>query len=367
MIYYICLYVLFTLNFFNKYKKYIRKFSNIIFCIFLCFTYMNGSDWKNYEILYTQYSFQNFLSFPFEKLFCLYFSLFKIFRVDFWVFFILTKVVCFCVFMKIIYKFSINYFLVQAIFFVQLGLYLFIDCPLRNLIAISLGLLSIDYFIERKNFISFLYFILAVMFHNSALILLLFFFFYTMMWERNRSKMVLMMLLILSVIFTDKRILFFFLNVLKSLPAIYFRVYNYFGTKYDVTEIFNIRLVEKYIVAVLSLVYYKKISKKYKYGEILVLLNMIFLVFYRIGSTFTALIRLALYFRIFNIILLSYIINLIKDRYLKYFCLVIYLIYMSFNLYFLIRDTRLYYPYTSYLQYIGKEKPSYEDRINFLK
>ena len=142
---------------------------------------------------------------------------------------------------------------------------------------------------------------------------------------------------------------------------------NYVGSSYDSSQLINIRLFEKYIVTLFTLIYYEKIKIKYKYGKEVVILNLIFLILYRIGNTFSVLTRFQLYFRIFDVIAISYLFGIIKEKYTRFFLKSVYLCYLFLNLYILIHMSTLYLPYTNYLQYIFKDKPSYEYRINFNK
>ncbi|KDE65185.1 hypothetical protein FUSO7_09990 [Fusobacterium necrophorum BFTR-2] len=366
MIYYIFLSILSIFGLYNIRNKFLSSIATISFFIFLCLTYLNGSDWINYEKIYSEYSLSNFLTFPFEKAFSFYFSLFKGIGVDFWIFFIITKIICLYIFIKILKKFLPNYFLGLSVFYIQMGLYLIIDCPLRNLIAIALAFLSIDSLIVKKSKFFILYCILAILFHNSAIILIFYFIFYFGV-KVKKIKIVLWCLFFISFLFTNKNFILYLIHFFRFIPVLYFRILNYFYGPYSVESPLNIRLIEKYLITFSSLVYYKDIKEKYKFGEQMLILNLFFLLCYTMAMTWAIFVRLSLYFRIFNIIILVYLIESFHNRILKYLSKIVYITYLFVNLYFLLKITNIYIPYTNYLEYIGKEKLSYEYRLELKK
>ena len=367
MIYYVIFCILLLCSSLNIKKEFIKKGISVFLCIFLCFSYFNGSDWRNYERIYEQYSLKNFYNYPFEKIFSLYFSVFKILNIDFWNFFIITKVFCFCIFLKVMRFLSFNFFLEKLIFFIQMGLYLFIDCPLRNLIAISFSILAILFYLQKKTMRALIFVFFGLLFHNSAIILLFIYFLCLLMRNSKKEKEILIFLFFLSFLFSSKDFVLILVGLFKIIPSLYLRVINYVGSSYDSSQLINIRLFEKYIVTLFTLMYYEKIKIKYKYGKEVVILNLIFLILYRIGNTFSVLTRFQLYFRIFDVIAISYLFGIIKEKYTRFFLKSVYLCYLFLNLYILIHMSTLYLPYTNYLQYIFKDKPSYEYRINFNK
>ena len=173
MIYLIIFNTIFLFFLIEKYsnKKYIFEIlSFFILCIFLCFSYFNGSDWRHYEKSYYFFNFSNFLEYEFEKGYSFYISIYKFLNINFFPFFIFNKVLSFLAFFYIIKKYSKNVFFTILIFFVQIGLYLFIDCPFRNLISISIFIMVIPY-IEKKIWKFYFGIFLGYFFHNSIIVL----------------------------------------------------------------------------------------------------------------------------------------------------------------------------------------------------
>lgn len=142
-------------------------------CVFLCFGYMTGSDWRSYEPIYNEIDFNNlFYNYFFEPGYYIYMLIFKFLKIGFWPFFIFTKVIIFIVFVKIIINLQGNYIYPILMFFIPYyGYYLFIDNPMRNLIAIAIFLISIKYIHEKKIWKYLACILLASSFHFSAIIL----------------------------------------------------------------------------------------------------------------------------------------------------------------------------------------------------
>jgi hypothetical protein len=77
--------------------------------------------------------------------------IFKFLKIGFWPFFIFTKVIIFIVFCKAHYQLQGNYIYPILMFFIPYyGYYLFIDNPMRNLIAIAIFLISIKYLLKKN-------------------------------------------------------------------------------------------------------------------------------------------------------------------------------------------------------------------------
>ena len=79
-------------------------------CVFLCFGYMTGSDWRSYEPMYDNVSIDNlFYDYYWEPGYYIWMLLFKVFHLNFWFFFITTKVLVFLAFLHTINKYSLEY------------------------------------------------------------------------------------------------------------------------------------------------------------------------------------------------------------------------------------------------------------------
>ena len=107
---------------------------------------MCGTDWRSYEILYSWVNNDTIVSmFSYiEPGYVLYMFLFKLLNVSFWPFAILTKIATYMIFIRTIEKYAPPRLLFYILgFFVALqGYFLWIDFPMRNIIAISSALIA---------------------------------------------------------------------------------------------------------------------------------------------------------------------------------------------------------------------------------
>ena len=68
---------------------------------------MCGSDWRGYEIMYNRIDLDNLFSdYYAEPGYYIYMLGFKYLKIDFWIFFIFTKVVVFFIIVKALIKYS---------------------------------------------------------------------------------------------------------------------------------------------------------------------------------------------------------------------------------------------------------------------
>lgn len=139
--------------------------------LFLCFGYMTGSDWRSYEKYYEE----GFTFKLVEPGYVLLSNLFAESGVNFWLFHILFKCISFILTITFISKLSEknNIFFAVMLWMASFGLYLYIDCPFRNLIAIGLSMVAFVFLLKKKYVYYYLLSLLAITFHFSAIILLL--------------------------------------------------------------------------------------------------------------------------------------------------------------------------------------------------
>ena len=134
-------------------------FMGIILCVFYCFGYMTGTDWRVYEDLYNTLDFNHlFYEYKSEPGYYLYMLPFRFLGIGFWPFFIFTKSMLFVLIYRTMFEYCRDSkYLSLMYFFPWFGMYLFIDNPMRNLIAIGIFIVSFRYVIE-KNFWKFFFF-----------------------------------------------------------------------------------------------------------------------------------------------------------------------------------------------------------------
>ena len=100
----------------NPKNEILKKSIYLLLGIFLCTSYFNGSDWRQYEVMYKLATFEDISSFYAEKGFYIYMCIFKTLGFTFFEFFIVTKFIIYYIFYKILIK-SSNFYLVLNIFY----------------------------------------------------------------------------------------------------------------------------------------------------------------------------------------------------------------------------------------------------------
>lgn len=121
-----------------------------ILVIILCFSYMNGHDWKNYEQIWngTFDVNETHLSNAFVYIFIM--KLFKLITNDFWIFFAIVKIV----FLKALYDFFKTYaqkpWVAIGLSFVTCTLIFFIEGTFRFMISLIFFLYAIQEYYKKR-------------------------------------------------------------------------------------------------------------------------------------------------------------------------------------------------------------------------
>lgn len=343
-------------------RKGLMVGGTVLIALFFCFSYMNGSDWRQYELVY-EGSYQKSLL-TMEPGFLLLLNVFKYLGVDFWHFFILVKLICFYFFAIRLYSYvPNNYFNALALFLSFFGLFLFIDCPLRNLIAVTIALYSIPYLLNRdfRKFI--LVVILAALFHVSSLALLILYFFSNMHATKGRLIFSYIAfyagLVILSSILKSGIISFF-----EGIPFIGSKLAIYFAEDNEASEgnVFTLGLLLRSILYIILVLNKDSIIKKY--GLTFFNQIVVFFFLYRLSVTFPIFMRFTLFYSIFFTIGTTMLFNVYSLRYRPVVYILFYF-YLFSSMYTLITSSYKYVPYTNYLEYLNEEKPSYNERFRY--
>ncbi|WP_017141080.1 EpsG family protein [Bacteroides eggerthii] len=174
-IYYSSVLICFIATFFKD--KKIKLFILVGLMIFLCAGYMCGTDWRSYEFAYNHSSLSTVNQEIFEIGYSYLQAICHTLGINFWIFHIALKSIVFfslCYFVKV---FKQNLFLFWFLFLPDMGFYLFIDCPFRNLLAAGGFFLAINLFLKRKFIIFFFITILLAQVHSSAYFLIIIYLF----------------------------------------------------------------------------------------------------------------------------------------------------------------------------------------------
>lgn len=335
-------------------------------CIFLCFGYMCGSDWRNYEEMYENIDIYSlFSTCSVEPGYYVYMLPFKLLNISFWNFFIFTKIIVFYIIFSSIIKFTEEYIYLVFMFFVTwYGFYLFIDNPMRNLIAIAICMLAIKPLIERKCWKYFLIILIAISFHISAIIMIPVYFYFT---KKISSKVYIIVFILVYILFASSDLFWGLISKLFGwIPYIHLKIESYtLGEHFQYAQgrFFSLGTIVHVLFFIL-IMYYRKKIEILKNGVLMFNAAILYLLFYRVAVTVEIFGRILFYFCIFYTIIITYLITIFefKSRTIYIF----YLLFLS-----IISTTKIfadfrYIPYTNYITYFIKgEYPSYEERSEY--
>ena len=361
LIYYLFPFVLYICSLFNFKNKKLKVFLAISLGVFLCTTYFNGSDWRQYEIMYNEATLGEIQEFKKEKGFYLYMLFFKLFNIDFFNFFIITKSILFYIFYRIILEKSKNFYIVFNLFYTLMGLFLFIDAPLRNLIAITIVVyaqkyLEAKYKKKYKNIKYVVLIFVAFSFHETAIIFLMLLF--TKKAYKLKSINIVIILFMFYILFLNQEIL-----IKLIIPFSKDRIVHYIGTVYSKHKLFSFGNLEK-IFLIILIIFNKRKLVRDNNGKIIFINTILYFAFYRLALTFSILYRFILYLQIYYILSIDFLIDRLK-AYFKVVILTMFLFYQCLIIYKEIYRTYKYIPYSSYIEYIFQDKPSYEFRSRY--
>lgn len=363
MFFYIAVFIILLLPILLDNSKFTKK-NNIIYYLilplFLCFGYMNGSDWRNYEIeFYEIDSFREVWGYGREKGYTLIGYFFKLIGLSFWHYAITIKLIGYYIFLTFYKKYSESNLFGLIFFFANFSLFLWLDHPARNFCAILVYLFSFKYIFE-KSFVKYLLIIfLATFFHLSALFLLPVYFF-----NKSYSRNIYIILVIISVILflTSYALLPYITSLFE--PFFFFNRFDAYLNEMYIGKSMNVFRYSLNIFIIVLAIIKKKKFEIYKYGTLMLNLSIIYLLFFSIGNINVILFRFNLYYAIPFAILISYLFTImhsLRKKIFKYAIIMISFLYM----YQLITKDFRYIPYTNYLSFSFQAKPNYYYRSNY--
>lgn len=334
--------------------------------LFLCFGYFCGSDWRNYELWYEAVDTSNlFYNYFAEPGYYIYMLIFRFLHVDFWHFAIFTKLLCFASFYYTAKCYLKDKVWLALMYFIPwYGFSLFIDCPFRNLIAASIFLIAIHFFVQKRMKKCIFFILLASLFHVSTIVFLPSLFFLnkkisTKVWI---GVYVLFNLLFASRVFLTNVIALLFGNI----PYISAKIQGYLLSGSEAAadgSLFSFGMLIQFVFFVL-LIWKRSIVENNKDGIVIFNFAIIYQLFYRIGLTIELFARFQLFTSMYFCIALIMLMQSFSINSRR-----LYLIYLlcvaSVGTTKLFADYR-YIPYTSYIPYIFQvEKPPYEYRAQY--
>ncbi len=350
-----------------KMPKSVENSALVLIALFLCFGYMTGTDWYLYEMFYNDAKFSDRAAENREFGYFWLQGVFSRIGVDFWVFHIAVKLLIYYSLVRFVRYFNINIFLFLALFLPEVGLYLFVDCPFRNLIAFGFALIAFRKLFENKTAGFFVFTAIALFFHYSVAILILLFLLYK--WN---IKTYLVLILIAVFYIAAFNINFLIDNIYMPLanatPIIKDRLKNYFmDSRYIATAINRGTYIRLFILLVLLLFKELIISndkrKQYVYN-----LTILFLMIYPFGVSMKIFHRLSIYLIPFYTFSIIYMLNSFSIKVNKYILYSFFVLWSLMQTYVLVIYDYRYVPYSNYLiHWVKKDLPDIEYRYEFNK
>lgn len=365
MLIYFCVFLLPVISWMTpqlKESSYWRYFVYMVLCIFFCMGYMTGSDWRQYEEMY-KYASINDVNII-EPGYYIYSLLMKSLGFSYWTFTILTKVMCFSVFIHVIRKYVTYEFYIVLFLSLYGFLMLFIDCPMRNMIALTIFLFGLKYIVERSFVKYFAVCLIALQFHITVFPFILLYPFYN---SKLSSKLLIAILAVVWLFITPDSIfiqkyLFLYMGGTEHVGDKLMAYFVYSGDS-NMGSLFTIGTVVRLILFVLLMINRTKITRL-KYGNCFFNMAFLYFLFYKIGLSIIIFQRLTLYMEPFYYIALGNMLYQYKNA--KFKCLSAYYIFfvMLFPSYTVITSSYKYIPYTNYLLHFNKNL-NYSRRSNY--
>lgn len=371
MFIYIALFFLFLFTGFipnlRKNKRWIM-FVLLLSALFFCFGYMTGSDWRAYEAYYDYLASPDFYEIALlEPGYKLYSWLFEHIGFSFWPYFILTKLVLFYIVVRYVRKIAPERLFIfsMTFFFFYFGLFLFIDNPMRNFIAVGISLFSYKYLLSREIGKYVMVVLLATCFHFSAVLLLFVYFLYPI---RMKNRTIIISYIVFNLIFVlaFEKIIINISEFFAFIPKVEEKMISYFidGDELAGNTLFSVGFLFQLIMFALLLLKRGSIESA-NYGKLIFWGSIAYLFLYRIGLIVEILYRFQLYFSILysiGICLLFHVIRGYKQK-LLYFCFIASFLFLI--LIQTITSSEKYIPYTNYIQYIFDHELSFEERSQY--
>lgn len=320
--------------------------------VFLCFGYMTGSDWRNYELMYTDYTDKELLSGDYEKGF--YYLVFFARKVisDFWIFLALAKILYLYSVVKFIKLFTNKIFMVLALMINVNLLFMLVDNPLRFMIGSSILIFATVFLLKRKIYQFVFLSFFAVLFHISLILPILIcgtIFYQDKLVNKSNKTLITIYLSCGTVAFFPD--LFTYISKVIAQNETYLSdklLYAYtvdgFDSVFTIGSILNIFLF-------LVVLKYKEQIKNLKHGVTILYFTLTYFFLFRILIIFPTGFRFYLFFSLFYCV--SFAAILVNTNYI--ILKRVFIVSLAFILFRDVYNSYQFMPYTSSIQPILTE------------
>ena len=310
LFYYFIILALFFLHF-VKSTKLQEALVFLFLCCFYCFAYKLGSDWQGYEDLYSnEFEFR-----AVEPGFMLVSSLFSSLNIDFWSYYYILKTISF-----VLTIIAVSYFMQHnnkyfafMLYVASFVTYLYLDCPFRNTIAISIMFVGLIFLHKKKLWLFYVFCLLSMSFHLSATPLLLL---PLCRFDKLSNKVLLIIYFTTLLVFLGgDQVIFRFLSFMP--PIIQDKVLFYGESGSEASQILSPGLILRLGCLFLMLSKRETIIAKYDKGAFMFNLAYLYLLLSLASYTVSMLFRCGLFLGLFYVIYINYGIRAVRDKGLK--------------------------------------------------
>lgn len=365
LLYFFVLTLCFILD--SKLKKHRQLYffgSTIVVC-FLCFGYMVGSDWRQYERDYENDFYEWYLLSGEIGSFLL-FKVFKDLGIDFWIFTGLCKMIYLGSIFKLASYFTEKKWSVIGLYFLMGDLLaIIICCPFRNMLAITAANISIIQYLKEKKILAVAFLILACTFHSAFIVsvaVIISYFFLNKIAKNITSRQYILIYIMLYVIILFTPIFDFIYNTVIPFFNLTEMAENHGGENMkNFLTVGNIK--ELFLFSIL--VVHRKDILALKGGNILFYFAMFsslgFLLFkcIPVGSRFNIINKF--FYAIVFTQLISIKLHNCKFKLLPRFVLIVCFISSFYNIY----NNYMYIPYSNSIPYILTKHLPYNERKEY--
>ena len=348
----------------SHFNPFFEKKVELVFLLFLffflCFGYTTGSDWRVYESAYEDLNVENIARslYLFEPGYVLYMAIFKSLGIEFWSYWCFTKCILLFILIHFIWKYDSSNRMSILVFFVGMfGFYLFIDNPMRNLMAVMVYLLSVDAYLNGKNKLAFVCILIACLFHISAIVLPLYLYFLT---KRISLYKWLCVFLIFNFVLFNSDILYSIVDfAFGYIPYVSMKLESYFGNSVNNNSAFSFG----FLLNLFLLIPLVKMKTESPLEFLIFNSAILFICLYRMTFAVDIFARFQYYLYVFYVIALFKLYRSSSLRYRWIWKCVLFAMPIYFTVTKVTSDSR-YVPYTNYILYvIDGNRMSYDERF----
>lgn len=345
----------------NQIKLLISVSIYILLVIFIGLRFETGGpDWIAYQQFfdyiepasrfYASSYWAAINSHGFEPLFKVYASVLKIFSKNYIFLNFVSSVVTLFVLFNFYHKVTIYPMVAVFLYFCSYSL-LGDMTVVRQLLAVSIFILSLDDVKNRNLHGFFTKIFFAILFHFSALILVLFYFFYPLL-SRWRFVLSVVAVLIVSFVFFGgfTKLIIEALSIVFSFnDALTFKLSQYLKDAASTDALLGVGFLERTVLFVMCIFFKNKIISRFgSYGELIICLFIFNYIVSLVFLDFSVFYLRFRYYFVFCVpVLYTYLLALIKPRIIPFFGFLIYgFLWIYLSVY---SAPQMYVPYQNYI------------------